>query len=104
MSPFKGFMGSKPEGGAAKDPSGKTFFDFSELDINADSIEFSSLKGKKGKAPVKASFKSKADKTDTAKLRNLVFGKDSETKNKTKKATTGSKKKSSAKKAKANSK
>lgn len=59
-----------------------------------------SLKGKKGKAPAKASFKSKADKKDTAKLRNLVFGKE-ETKNKTKKATTASKKKSAAKKAKA---
>ena len=47
MAPFKGFMGSKPEGGAFKDPSGKTFFDFSEIDINADPIDFSSLKGKK---------------------------------------------------------
>jgi hypothetical protein len=47
MAPFKGFMGSKPEGGVSKDPSGKTFFDFSEMDINAEVFEFSSLKGKK---------------------------------------------------------
>jgi hypothetical protein len=47
MAPFKGFLGSKPENGVSKDPSGKTFFDFSEMDINADVVEFSSFKGKK---------------------------------------------------------
>jgi len=47
MSPFKGFMGSKPEGGEAKDPSGKTFFDFQEIDLNANTVDFKDYKGKK---------------------------------------------------------
>ena len=47
MSPFKGFMGSKPEGGEAKDPSGRTFFDFKEIDLNSNAFDFADLKGKK---------------------------------------------------------